>query len=192
MNALLWAGLAANALVNLRIAVLHVQEGTDRVAAGVDKPEETVHWGPGGQGVATVIIWTMISPAVTAFTATKFLLFPRGIKSKFAKEQEAKAAVEAATKLQAEKDAVFLMSFQEAEAIVRAWNPGDIVLAESEPEQLALGWHTAADAFDSAADLIKRTAGQPWVHPKPAPQRRVKAKVGASVGKPWNEEEDAA
>jgi hypothetical protein len=142
-------------------------------------------------------MWTILAPFITTFAVTKFLLFPRGIKSKFAKEQEAKAAAEAAARQRKEDEETLLVRVREAEELISSWAPGEVLLAETQPAQLALGWTSAADAFDSAADLIKRTAGQPWVHPKPPQQRRIRAKVSAVAdhleGR-WNnyDDEDAA
>lgn len=185
MQTLLWAGLLANALVHLRIAVLQVQDGVDRVAAGDKKPVDVIEW-KDGEGAFYILIRVLSAPVLTAYAATKFLLFPRGIKSKFAREQEAKAQAEAL--LQAERDKLEELEVQlrEAHTLVAVWSPGEFLCPE--PKQLALGWDHAADAFDDAAEHIKRTAGQPWVHP--APRRRAKARVLVDAGIRYNNEDD--
>lgn len=171
MNTLLLAGLVANAIINLRIAVLMVQDGEDRVQAGQAQVIDTICWQKGGFGVATVIAWTILAPVVSAFYIGKRLLFPRGIKSRFAKEEQARVKAEAEQK---EHD-LALAKLREHEALIQAWAPGEILLAPPEPKQVALGWHDAADAYDAAADLVARTAGQPWS--PTAPTSRVKATV---------------
>lgn len=183
MNMILWAGLVANALVHLRSAVLRVQDGEDRVKAGEFKAEEVICWQEGGVGIPFVILCTMVAPILTAYKVGKFLLFPRGIKSQFAKEQEARDLEkrmreweEAALKADEEERAQLLARTKEYEALILAWAPGDILLAAPQPEQLALSWDDAADAFDVHAAHVAATAGQPW---SPVPVKlRVKAKVG--------------
>lgn len=182
MNMLLWAGLAANALLHLRIAVLQVQDGEDRVAAGEYTSHEVVCWRKGGHGKSFVLARTLFSPFITAFWVGKRILFPRGIKSQFAKEQEAEVAFEAKVKAEQEEEQRRLLRYQEQAALIKAWVPGEILLAKPQPEpeqQVALDWHAAADVFDAHAANVARTAGQPW-SPQPV-AKRIRAKVGAAV-----------
>lgn len=181
MNTLLCAGLAANALLHLRIAVLEVQDGEDRVAAGERTPQDTICWRKGGHGKSFILARTLFSPLITAFWAGKFLLFPRGIKSRFAKEREAEVAFEARVKAEQEEEQHRLLQYQEQAALIQAWAPGEILLAQPQPEseQVALDWHAAADVFDAHAANVARTAGQPW-SPQP-PKKRIRAKVGAAA-----------
>ena len=118
------------------------------------------------------------SPFLTAFKVGKFLLFPRGIKSQFAKEQEAEAAAAALEAARQEE----LLQLKEHEALIRAWAPGELLLAEPQPEQLALTWDHAADVFDAHCKHVADTAGQPW-SPAP-PKKRIKAKVAKPKAEP--------
>jgi hypothetical protein len=172
MNMLLWAGLTVNALVHLRYAILKVQDGEDRYKAGQTTPAH-LRWANAGDGNWHIAFRVICSPVITASLAIKFLLFPRGIKSKFAKEQEAKAKAAAKKKEQE----LLALQLAQAQELIRAWAPGEVLLATPEPADLALGWNHAADAFDAFSDLVARTAGQPW-SPAPPPSRRVKATVG--------------
>lgn len=176
MNTLVWAGLVVNALVHLRMAVLDVQDGEDRVRAGVNTSSEVICWQKGGYGKTAVIFRTIMAPLSTIFLAGKFLLFPRGIKSRFARQQEAEAKLDAEKKAHEEA----LRQVAEHEALVRAWAPGTLI-DKPQPEQFALGWHAAADAFDAASELVARTKGQPW-SPRPSTRsRQVKAMVGGTL-----------
>lgn len=187
MNTLLWAGLALNALAHLRMAVLDVQDGEDRVQAGLNQPSEVLCWQKGGYGKTAVLIRTLVAPLSTIFLVGQFLLFPRGIKSKFAKEQEVKAKADACAAVAAELQQETLRQLAEAEALIQIWTPGEFLTAPAKPEQVALGWHAAADAFDAASDLVARTAGQPW---SPAPSaRRTRIKATVHSGPEWNESE---
>jgi len=176
VNMLLWAGLAANALVQLRMAVLEVQDGEDRVQAKEATPNDVFCWQ--SDGIPYVVLRTIFSPVITTYSIGKsllpaalgigkFLLFPRGIKSKFAREQEAKAARELLEK-----------QVRDAEVLVHTWVPGEILFAEHEPEQVALTWDHAADAFDVLCNHVARTAGQPWSPAAPT-KTRIKAEVTA-------------
>jgi hypothetical protein len=178
MQTLLWAGLAANALVHLRIAVLQVQDGVDRVAAGDKKPREVIRWKE-GEGAFYVLVRVLASPVLTAYVAAKFLLFPRGIKSKFARGQEAKAQAEALLQAERDKQEELESQLQEAHALVAVWSPGEFLCPE--PEQVALDWHHAADAFDAAEKILRDNAGQPWVHPAP-PRKRTKGRALVDAG----------
>jgi hypothetical protein len=154
MTTLIWAALIVNALVHLRLSILRVQDGQDRVDAGLAEPNKTACWQQWGK--VDVALDVLFSPIVTAYKGTKFLLkvllFPRGIKSKFAKWQEAEAARELLEK-----------QVQDAEVFVHTWVPGEILFAKNQPEQqVALAWDHAADVFDTACDLVARTKGQPW------------------------------
>jgi hypothetical protein len=173
---LLWAGLIVNALVHLRLEVLEVQDGQDRIDAGETVSNSVSSWDRGGRW--DVVLRVLFSPIITAYYVPKFLLkhllFPRGIKSKFARQQEAEAKAQAAADRAAE-----------AAELVRSWAPGEILFAKLEPA-MVLGWSQAADAFDVASELIARTAGQPWVSPPTAKKKPVKAKVASR----WNEDED--
>lgn len=184
MSTLLWAGLAANALVHLRFAVLQVQDGEDRVKAGEATPKTVVCWRKDGYGVTYVVLRTLASPILTAYKVSKFLLFPRGVKSQFAKEQETKAwekffmeTEEANLKAEEEKQAQLQAQTKELEALILTWAPGEVLLATPQPEQVALGWHAAADVFDAAADHVARTKGEPWR--TNFDQIVIKARVGA-------------
>lgn len=195
MHTLLWVGLAVNAVANLRAQVLVVQDGEDRVKAGKATVTDVFAWRSGGFGWGSIILRTLLSPPVTVFMfgkhvlypLAKWALFPRGITSKFAKQQAAAAAA-------AEKERE-----REAEAeVLRNWRPGEFLLAPQQPvalpvvtspepmEQVALGWQAAADVFDGWSAMVAETAGQPW-SPRPV-VKRIKAKVGALVpSKTYNE-----
>jgi hypothetical protein len=178
MQTLLWAGLAANALVHLRIAVLQVQDGVDRVAAGDKEPTDVIEW-KDCEGAFYIFIRVLASPVLTAYAAAKFLLFPRGIKSRFAREQKAKAQAEALHRAERDRQEELEAQLQEAHALVAVWSPGEFLCPE--PEQVALGWHHAADALDAAEKILRDNAGQPWIHPAP-PRKRTKAKVLVDAG----------
>jgi hypothetical protein len=178
VNTLLWAGLVANALVHLRLAVLEVQDGEDRVQAGEAKAEAVFCWSQTGSAILHIISRTLLSPALTTYKVGKFLLFPRGIKSKFAKEREAQQLEKLwmeTNKAEAERQAQHWAQVQQLEAYVRAWVPGEILLAKHEPEQVALTWDHAADAFDTFAEQVAQTKGQPW---RVGAGQRIKARVG--------------
>jgi hypothetical protein len=181
MNTLLWAGLVANAIVHLRIAVLEVQDGEDQVKAGKVSVHETICWQKGGRGIPTVLVWVLLAPAITAFTVGKFLLFPRGIKSKFAKEQAALAKLAAQAEAEQKQAEEAARRYEEGVDLIRTWAPGAVLLAapEPQPEQVALGWNHAADAFDVACEMVAATKGQPW-SPTP-PKKRIRATAGTTA-----------
>ena len=183
MQTLLWAGLVANAIAHLRIAVLQVQDGEDRVKASDRKAADTIHWAD-RSGLPYLAFRVLASPALTTYTIGKLMLFPRGIKSKFAQEQEAKAQAEASLKAERDKQEEFEAQLKEAHTLVAVWSPGEFLCPE--PEQVALGWHHAADAFDAAEKIIRDSAGQPWVHPAP-PRRRTKARTLVDAGIYYND-----
>lgn len=154
MASIIWAVLGINALINARVAVLVIQDGEDRVRAGVEGKLTVVHWD--SFGVIVLIGWTYLSPLITAVWLVRKVLFPRGIKSKFAKEQEARRANEAAVKAAAERE----LELQRTIEDMRTWIPGSIV--GDVPQQMALGWEAAADMFDVAGAKVYEDMGKPW------------------------------
>lgn len=176
MNTLLWAGLAANALVQLRVGILEIQDEVDRVKAGVLKSSEAWQWNT--EASVYLFARVAVSPVITVYKAAKFLMFPRGVKSKFTRQQEAKAKADALAEemlQRAEREAI---EYKEQAALVATWAPGEILLAAPEPEQVALNWDHAANVFDNWCDHVAATAGQPW-KPTP-PKKRVRATVGSA------------
>lgn len=171
MENIIWAVIVVNALINMRIGILEFQDGEDRVKARQVHADEVLCWS--GAGVSALVAWVVFSPIVTIVWLTKKLLFPRGIKSKFAKEQEAKKAKEEAERALQEMEEERKRLFLEAQAILVDWAPGSLVT--SEPEQHALGWEAAADVFDAAADQVRRDKGKPWT--PSGPKDRIRAMV---------------
>lgn len=117
------------------------------------------------------IIWialaanALLAPAVTSYWITKKILFPRGIQSKFAKEQQRKEALRKANELLQQQAIERERLFKEAQAILVDWAPGAIVAGppnvEREPSS-ALAWLAAADLFDAAADRVRQDTGKVW------------------------------
>lgn len=137
--------LVLNALINARVAVLKFQDNEDRIKAGVVNRHETdFSWD--WWGLAAFVAWIVFSPFVTAVWILKKVMFPRGIKSKFAREQEKLAAE------QRKRDQL---------REVLEWAPGSIV-AKEQPQEMAIGWQAAADVFDAAVEKVRSNAGMPW------------------------------
>lgn len=148
--------LVLNALINARVAVLKIQDNEDRIKAGVLKRQDTdFSWD--WWGVFALVAWVFVSPLVSAVWILKKIMFPRGIKSKFAREQEKRAAEKKARKAELERR--HLMEDQLREVL--EWAPGSIV-AKEQPQEMAIGWQAAADVFDAAVEKVRRNAGMPW------------------------------
>jgi hypothetical protein len=154
MTSIIWAALVANALINARVAVLFIQDGEDRVKARVAGKFDVIRWD--GIGYLFLVAWVWFAPLITTYWILKKILFPRGIKSKFAKQQEAKRAREAAATAAAERE----LELQRTIEDMKTWIPGSIVCEA--PQQAALGWEAAADVFDIACAQVSADRGKPW------------------------------
>lgn len=175
------AALLLNAAAWLRKAVLFIQDGTDRVKAGAPCPKgchalattrNTYCWGDGeGTGVLYVVIRTVGSPLLTLHLLVKLALFPRGIKSDFAKEQERQRKAQEAAARQGELEA----EVRRLTELVVSWDPGSFIepkAIEAHPIDAAtMAWQRAADDFDQAAMLISATKGTAWVKPPYDPKK---------------------
>lgn len=112
-----WVGLGIYAIgfvTMARYMILDVQDGLDSMNFEIRKENKAR---PKGTGKVKPVKWDALDVGlvflvsffwvlVAAFYAAKFLMFPRGLKSKFAREQErltkAKEAEERAAKAEAE------------------------------------------------------------------------------------------
>lgn len=188
---IMYGALAVNAFFVARKAILFVQNGSDKVADPANKTTKYEVWcWQDGSGILVVTVAFLASPALTAFKVAKFLMFPRGIKSNYAKEKERREAQERID----QADRELLKQMPELERQVRSWAPGGYILdvdqlqadldriendtirvldakvAEHRP------WVQAADSFDEYAALIEANAGMPWVQPPTKPAKVRKAK----------------
>lgn len=196
----MYGALAVNAFFVARKAILFVQNGSDQVDDPDSKRTKYNTWcWQDGSGHAVVAAAVIASPFITLHKVAKFIMFPRGLKSEYAKELERRKAQEEIDKA----DRELLKRMPELERQVRSWAPGGYIL-DSEQLQAdvaqierdtakALGaderhaalhaaisdtgsWSTAADSFDEYAALIAANAGVAWVHPP----TRAKAKKAKS------------
>lgn len=167
MNWIVWSIWAACSVYSFRRTVLHLQDGADRIAAGApmrDDPNTTATKNNTNTwdefGAIQLIASTLFAPAVVAFRLGKKLLFPRGIKSEFAREQE---------RLLAEQQVFFDNERRERETEqamrqLQAWDPGEYIESGA-PINPALLQLEAAAQFAEAEKVLRATAGQDWVKP---------------------------
>lgn len=196
----MYGALAVNAFFVARKAILFIQDGSDRVEDPESKRTVRNTWcWQDGSGIPVVAGAILASPVLTAYKVVKFLMFPRGLKSDYAKERERREAQERIDRA----DRELLDRMPELERQVRTWRPGGYILdgdaLQADIDHIeadtmkALGarehhtalldaitdnrsWDMAADDFDRHAAIIAANAGQPWVQPPTEPTKAKKVK----------------
>lgn len=154
MPTILWVlAYYTGLLVTLRQYVLYVETLRERRVKSSHRAQK---WSQQREAPFVAFIPWLWPLFAVAWLSWK-LIFPRGVKTKQAKDVARQAALDATRK----EDERLLA---EAQKLVQAWRPPQLIVLESAPEPVedVLTYEVAAKSFNGACDQVWETRGRPW------------------------------